>query len=47
MFHNFKKIFYIIYKYCYEKKVLDIGVGRGGDLMKSFIIVKKIFSYKV
>ena len=34
-FHNYIKSI-IIYKYCYEKKVLDIGVGRGGDLMKFY-----------
>lgn len=34
-FHNFIKSI-IIYKYCYTKKILDIGIGRGGDLMKFY-----------
>ena len=34
-FHNYIKSI-IIYKYCNNKKVLDIGVGRGGDLMKFY-----------
>lgn len=40
-FHNFIKSI-IIYKYCFEKKVLDVGVGRGGDLMKFYHSRSKI-----
>lgn len=34
-FHNFLKSI-MIYRVCSKKKVLDIGVGRGGDLMKFY-----------
>ena len=34
-FHNYIKSI-MIYKYCHNKSVLDIGAGRGGDVMKFY-----------